>query len=129
MKAMFFILTFLISLNICYGGVFPQNLPEQIESNDLIINELLSDFPASVESFCDDRIYLKPNSLEVSKEGIFVKDDIKSLFLPIVFSDVSGSYIPVSDYQTLSLIKCIGCGWTRFSGDNCKNRKCPLYGK
>jgi len=124
MKALFFFLTLLTSFNICYGSLFSQNF---MEENDQTVGELLSNFPKSIDGFNDEKIYLKPASLELYQKGILVKEDNKILLLPVVFSDISGSYLPLSDLQKLSIIRCIGCGWPRFSDDYCKNPDCPLY--
>lgn len=126
MKLALFILSFLTSFNICYGSTFSQNL---IEENDQVINKVLSDFPNSIDRFFEDKIYLKFTSLELSNEGVLLKEGNRVLLLPVVFSDVSGSFLSLSDAQNLSIVRCIGCGRPRFSGDYCQNPDCPLYGR
>ena len=130
MRILILALIFLSSLSISHADPFSQIFFEDHESEENFINELISDFSLCIDRCSEDRIYLHSGNIESTSEGLVLKQGNKTLFLPIICSDRSGSYLPLSESaQTLSTTYCLGCGFIKFSGDSCRNKECPLYGK
>lgn len=121
---------FLTIFNIVNADVFSQKLSdrsEQISRNEFLA-EIETHYAECVNEYTEDKIYINSSAIRSTSEGIFLQNKGVSLPIPALFSDARGPYIPASgEADLMSLVRCIGCGKVRFSGEACKNPECPLY--
>ncbi|MCK4935050.1 MAG: hypothetical protein KAR79_05635, partial [Simkaniaceae bacterium] len=77
-----------------------------------------------------NKLYLHQENIHLTKNGPVLQLKSKSLPLPNLQLDEDGPYISDSEIiQQTSIVKCIRCGWSRFSGEYCNNPACPLSKK
>ena len=123
---------FLSILNITNANIFSQNLFDQdLNAEEVsihqLVEEITSNFPACIKSISDEKIYLNSNAIRLTEKGVFLADGTMRIPLSNLLSDQRGPYVSMSsDLAPMSLVRCIGCGWVRFSGDSCRNPNCPL---
>lgn len=91
-------------------------------------NEILDKIEANknicVDGVSEDRIYLKPDRLFPTEQGIYLNlNDIDYVHLPILNSDSNGCYVPCVRIFNI----CPGCGREYFI--SCSTPDCPLKQK
>ena len=135
MKKSLNLLATLLVLILANSSAFTQNFyekayaVEELSAND-IAETIINDYSSCIEHFEHDKIYLNSNNIHVTKNGPILMLSNDSLPLPNLGFDSQGSYISLSgDVTTISVVRCIGCGWPRFSGEYCQNPDCPLSKK
>ena len=110
----------LVAIAILASGVgFAQDTIDSPVSG--IIDEIVANKNTCVVGSSKDRIYLNPNRIFPTEQGLFLNlNDTDYVLLPTLNSDCQGCFIPV--IQVLPI--CPGCGGEYFL--SCDNPKCPL---
>ena len=98
---------------------FAQEANDAIDSR--IIGEIVANKNTCVVGCSKDRIYLNPNRIFPTEQGIYLNlNDADYILLPTLNSDSQGCFVPV--VQILPI--CPGCHQEYFL--SCTNQNCPL---
>ena len=58
------------------------------------VNQIMAEQPDSVFRFDEERMYLMPDRIIPTSKGLFLCNEQSSIFLPALFGDQKGIYIP-----------------------------------
>ena len=98
---------------------FAQKATDTID--DGIIEQIVANKNRCVISCSEDRIYLNPNRIFPTEQGLYLDlNDADYILLPALNSDSQGCFVPCIDV----LNTCPGCGLKYLI--SCKNENCPL---
>lgn len=105
--------------------IFASNFCAASEADNQTYNEILHKIEANkntcVSSRSEDRIYLNPDRIFPTEEGLYLNlNDVDYVHLPILSSDRNGCYIPCVQIFNI----CPGCGYEYFV--RCTRPDCPL---
>jgi hypothetical protein len=95
-----------------------------LENNNNAISKILANGKSAIIADEGDRIYVDPEKLHTTAEGIFLElDNRQPVLLTTLHSDVSGCFV---QYRSIKVTKkCPLCGEERLSGAfKCPNPDC-----
>lgn len=109
-------LFFVFALMVCFDSSY-----KVIGSNrSFIIEDCNANLIVRV---MEDRCYIEPDAIHVSREGIFLIDGNEMFPIAQLEADENGVFFRMtSDYEV-----CPSCRRTKVYG-KCRNRDCPRYG-
>jgi hypothetical protein len=92
----------------------------------LTVDQIIKEQPDSIRSFDGERMYLVPHHIFATNSGLFLRDDRSSIFIPKLFVDEKGIYIPC--VRKLKMIcvndRCGYCCWDAYRD----GIECPVCG-
>lgn len=88
----------------------------------------MSEQPDAIIHYQEDKLYLKPERIIPTQNGLFLYDNNSAIRLAVVFSDQQGCYIRCVQYDELAgFYKCTNKDCNNVWDPN-RSRKCPKCG-
>lgn len=118
----------LLYLIIASCTAFSQTVNAELMFSEMEM-QINADESVSQESYTNEKIFLSPENLYLTENGIFLHlSGDKYVSIPCLYSDSNGCWVPYSQVDNVDILnKCRFCGQRYFY--KCRNPECPSYNK